>query len=165
MTQGGVYMCYEVTVCDRGNALCGGDVEARYTDAHPQARGVGGGMAMRRSRHLTTREVPERRRRDHSIIVCAMRPSPHYNEARRGPAHPPCHGVRASRVIPVDGKSAGEVYRIPRPANGTREGSGVVRGRERGPRQFSVHLALCIESYSPAEVKGLSPTTVQQLPV
>ena len=42
-------------------------------------------------------------------------------------------------------------FHVPLMANGTREGPGVVRGRERGPRQFSVDLALCIESYSPAE--------------
>ena len=91
------FVCCEVAVCGRGNVLCGGVAQARYTDAHPQARGVGDGMAMRRSRLLTTREFPERRCRDHGIVACVMRPGPHYDEARRGPAHPPCHGVRPQK--------------------------------------------------------------------
>ena len=60
-------------MCGRGNVLCGRDAQARDTDAHPQARGVGDGMAMRRSRLLhgllATREFPERRCRDHGIMA------------------------------------------------------------------------------------------------
>ena len=84
-------------------------------------------MAMQRVRILTAREFPDRRCRSHGIVAWVMCLGSYYHEARWGPAHPPCHGVRAGRIISVHGKSAGGVYRLPDSTflDGTRGGLGV----------------------------------------